>query len=422
MGRITIGAISSQTTLGVPTQYTQFTKVFSEEESHNFPPVRIWDHAIELKPGAPATIPGKIYSLSQTEQEETHEFIKGHLKRGTIRPSKGPYAAPFFYIKKKDGKLRPVQDYRRLNEWTIHNRSPLPLIPQLVDRLRGCTLYTKFDIRWGYNNIRIKDGDQWKAAFITNEGLFEPTVMFFGLTNSLATFQTMMNTLFSEEIALKWLTIYMDDMAIHTGRKPEETDEQHLLRHRAYIKIVLERLEKHDLYLKPEKCTFEQNSIEFLGVKVENRTVQMDDEKVHKVQQWLIPTNVTEIRKFLGFTGYYRYFIQNYSAIARPLLELTHKATPWHWTDRQQEAFETLRNKMCTKPILQQPDFSKKFYIQTDASAYGVGAILSQEGGSEKTRKKTPTRNPNYTHLRTIQPPSPPQKGTMTSTKENYWQ
>jgi hypothetical protein len=135
MGRITIGATSSQTTPGVPTQYAQFTKVFSEEESHNFPPVRIWDHAIELKPGAPATIPGKIYSLSQTEQEETHEFIKGHLKRGTIQPSKGPYAAPFFYIKKKDGKLRPVQDYRRLNECTIRNRSPLPLIPQLVDRL-----------------------------------------------------------------------------------------------------------------------------------------------------------------------------------------------------------------------------------------------------------------------------------------------
>jgi hypothetical protein len=144
----------------------------------------------------------------------------------------------------------------------------------------------------------------------------------------------------------------MDDMAIHTGKKPEETEEQHLQWHHAYVKIVLERLEKHDLYLKPEKCTFEQNSIEFLGVKVENRTVQMDDEKVHKVQQWLTPSNITEIRKFLGFTGYYRYFIQNYSAIACPLLELTHKATPWHWTDRQQEAFETLQNKMCTKPIL----------------------------------------------------------------------
>jgi RNase H-like domain found in reverse transcriptase/Reverse transcriptase (RNA-dependent DNA polymerase) len=218
--------------------------------------------------------------------------------------------------------------------------------------------------------------------------------MFFGLTNSPATFQTMMNTLFSEEIALKWLTIYMDNMAIHTGKKLGETEEQHLQWHRTYVKIVLEHLEKHDLYLKPEKCTFEQSSIKFLGVKVENGTVQMDDEKVDKVQQWLTPTNVTEIRKFLGFTGYYRYFIQNYLTIARPLLELTHKATPWHWTDCQQEAFETLRSKMCTKPILQQPDFSKKFYVQTDASAYGMGAILSQEGGSEEDQEENTTKKP----------------------------
>jgi hypothetical protein len=133
MGRITIRVANDQTVPGVPTQYAQFTKVFSKEESHNFPPMCIWDHAIKLKPNAPATIPGKIYSLSQTEQEETHKFIKGHLKRGTIQPSKGPYAMPFFYIKKKDGKLRPIQDYRRLNEWTICNCSPLPLIPQLVD-------------------------------------------------------------------------------------------------------------------------------------------------------------------------------------------------------------------------------------------------------------------------------------------------
>jgi RNase H-like domain found in reverse transcriptase/Reverse transcriptase (RNA-dependent DNA polymerase) len=237
--------------------------------------------------------------------------------------------------------------------------------------------------------------------------------MFFGLTNSPATFQTMMNTLFSEEIALKWLTIYMDDMAIHTGRKAEEMDEQHLQQHHAYVKIVLERLEKHNLYLKPKKCTFEQNSIEFLGVKVENGTVQMDDEKVHKVQQWSTPTNVTEIHKFLGFTGYYRYFIQNYSAIAHPLLELTHKATPWHWTDRQQKVFETLKDKMCTKPILQQPDFSKKFYVQTDASAYGVGAILSQEGGSEKDQEENTTKKPKLHPLAYY-------LATFTPTERNY--
>ena len=197
-------------------QYQQFTKVFSEEASHEFPPMRVWDHAIELKPGAPSTLPGKIYPLSQVELQELQKFVDEHLKRETIRPSKSPYAAFFFFIKKKNGKLCPVQDYRPINEWTIKNKYPLPLIPQLIDHLRGCSLYTKFDVRWGYNNVRIKDGDQWKAAFITNQGLFKPTVMFFGLTNSPATFQAMMNTIFANEMAQGWLTIYMDDMAIHT--------------------------------------------------------------------------------------------------------------------------------------------------------------------------------------------------------------
>jgi hypothetical protein len=147
---------------------------------------------------------------------ELRSFVKEHTKRGTIRPSKSPYKAQFFYIQKKDGKLRPVQDYRPVNQWTICNTYPLPLIPELINHLSRCSLYTKFDIWWGYNNVQIKEGDEWKAAFITNKGLFKPTVMFFGLTNSPATFQTMMNSIFADEIAEKWLTVYMDDMAIHT--------------------------------------------------------------------------------------------------------------------------------------------------------------------------------------------------------------
>jgi len=160
-----------------------------------------------------------------------HKFIAEHLQRGTIRESWSPYAANFFFVKKKDGKLRPVQDYRPLNKYTRKNRNVSPLIPQTIDRLSGCTLFTKFDVRWGYNNICIKKGDEWKAAFLTNEGLFEPTVMFFGLTNSLATFQMMMNTIFCKEVAEGWMSVYMDDIAIHTKCKPDETDRQHRLRH-----------------------------------------------------------------------------------------------------------------------------------------------------------------------------------------------
>jgi hypothetical protein len=180
----------------IPPHYKRYAKVFSEEESKRLPPERPWDHTIDLKEGAPSTLISRDIRLSQLEQEELKKFLKEHQEQGTIRPSKSPYAAAFFFIRKKNGKLRPVQDYRPVNAWTIRNKYPLPLIPQQIDHLRGCTLFTKVDIRWGYNAVKIKKGHEWKAAFTTNEGLFEPTVMFFGLTNSPATFQTMMNTLF----------------------------------------------------------------------------------------------------------------------------------------------------------------------------------------------------------------------------------
>jgi Reverse transcriptase (RNA-dependent DNA polymerase) len=128
-----------------------------------------------------------VYPLGPGEQEALQKFLKEHLDKGYVCPSKSPYASPFFFIKKKDGKLRPVQDYRKLNALTIRNHYPLPLIPKLIDHIRGHSLFTKLDIQWGYNNIRICDGDQWKAAFKTNQGLFEPMVMFFGLTNSPVT-------------------------------------------------------------------------------------------------------------------------------------------------------------------------------------------------------------------------------------------
>jgi hypothetical protein len=356
---VTIGHDNPMDTSAIPPHFQRFAKVFSEEASHQYPPTRLWDHAIELQDDAPTSLLGRLIKLSQPEQEELRKFLKEHLKHGTIRPSKSRYTASFFFIKKKDGKLRPMQDYRPVNKWTICNHYPLPLIPQLIDRLCRCSLFTKFDIRWGYNNVQIKDGDQWKVAFLTNKGLFEPMVMFFGLTNSLATFQMMMNTIFQEEIAQGWLMVYMDDMAIHTSTKADKMEQQHLGQHHDLVAKILTKLEEHQLFLKPEKCAFEQSSIEFLGITVSHDTVQMDDKKVDKVSTWPTPTTQMEVCKFLGFTGYYRYFIQNYSAIAKLLLELTHKTTPWHWEQAQQTAFETLRNKMVSKPVLQQPDFTK---------------------------------------------------------------
>jgi hypothetical protein len=392
---------------GIPSEYQRHSKVFSEEALQRLPQHTIWDHAIELLDGAPTTLPGRLLPLTQEERQEAHNFIAEHLKRGTIQLSNSPYAANFFFVKKKDKKLCPVQDYHPVNKWTLKDRNVSPLIPEVIDQLSGCTLFTKFDVRWGYNNIRIQEGDEWKAAFLTPEGLFEPTVMFFGLTNSPATFQMMMNTIFRREVALGWLSVYMDDIAIHTKPRPGETEEDHHARHQEYVHLVLDRLEANDLYLKPEKCAFEQKEIDYLGVIVGGNTLKMDPKKIEGVANWKEPTTITEVRKFLGFTGYYRYFVPNYSKITRPLLDLTKKSTPWHWEDRQQQAFDELKTHMCSKPVLKQPDFTRKFYLQVDASAYGVGAVLSQEGENTTTslaKHSAPTLHPTAYYLATFTP------------------
>jgi hypothetical protein len=195
-------------------------------------------------PNAPKMLDCKTYPLAIGQQDLLDQFLAEHLQKGYIRTSKSPYTSPFFFIKKKDGKHRPVQDYRKLNEVTVRNTYPLPLIKELIHQLVGKQWFTKFDIRWGYNNVRIKEGDEWKAAFKTNRGLFEPTVMFFGLTNSPATFQTMMDAIFREEIASGDIIIYMDDILIATTGSLDH--------HRNMVAHILSKLREHDLFLKLE--------------------------------------------------------------------------------------------------------------------------------------------------------------------------
>ena len=179
----------------IPPQYREYADVFAETAFDALPEHRPYDHVIELTPGAEPYC-GKVYPMTLLQQEALDAFLEENLRSGCIRPSKSPWGAPFFFVKKKDGKLRPVQDYRKLNTLTKKNKYPLPLIPELLDKLKGARYYTKMDIRWGYNNIRMREGDEEKAAFLTNRGLFEPLVMFFGLSNSPATFQMMKNAIF----------------------------------------------------------------------------------------------------------------------------------------------------------------------------------------------------------------------------------
>ena len=257
----------------VPDYLHEFEDVFSKVSFDALPEQKPWDHAIELIPDA-KTSNCKVYPLSPNEQADLNAFLQENLATGRIQPSKSPMASPVFFIKKKGGGLRLVQDYRTLNANTVKNRYPLPLISELVNRLKGARYFTKLDVRWGFNNVRMKDGDEWKAAFRTNRGLFEPLVMFFGLTNSLATFQTMMNEIFHDLILEGVVCVYIDNILIYT-----KTREEHL----RITRIVLERLRMHKLYLKHKKCTFEQERIEYLGLIISHDKVKMDPVKVEGV-------------------------------------------------------------------------------------------------------------------------------------------
>jgi hypothetical protein len=218
----------------IPEQYHEYLKVFVKESFNSLLERRPWDHAIELKPDSKA-VDCKIYLLSRVEQEKLIEFLEENLVSGRIQPSKSLMASVFFFVKKKDGSLQPVQDYQKLNEMTIKNRYLLPLISELLNKLRGVKVFMKLDIHWGYNNVQIKEGDEWKVAFRTNQGLFEPLVMFFGLTNSLATFQTMMNDVLWDLINEGKVIVYLDDILIFM---------ENLEEHRTIVKQVLDTLQK----------------------------------------------------------------------------------------------------------------------------------------------------------------------------------
>ncbi len=251
---------------------------------------------------------------------------------------------------------------------TIKNRYPLPLISELVDKLSEAKYFSKMDVRWGYNNIRIKEGDKWKAAFRTNRGLFEPLVMFFGLTNSPATFQTMMNDIFREEIIEGWVVIYMDDILVFSKDKQE---------HQIQVKRILEKLRQHQLSLKAEKCYFEQEEIEFLGLIISQNGMRMDPNKVKAIKDWPTPTSKRELQQFLGFVNFYRRFVKGFAKIAKNLTKLTGKVE-WIWTHLQQEAFNKLQNEIASERVLVIPKPNQPFRMETDASDFAVAAILSQ--------------------------------------------
>ena len=357
----------------VPPEYHQFGDVFSKKASERMPTRKPYDHSIELT--GPLPKPAKLYPLNLQERTSLDGWIDEQLAKGYIRTSKSPTAAPVFFVKKKDGSLRLVQDYRALNTVTKKDKFPIPRIPDLIDRLSQSSIFTSLDLRWGYNNVRIREGDEEKAAFLTHRGLFEPTVMTFGLCNAPSTFQAMMNDILHEEIATGHVVVYIDDILIFT-------DDINL--HRQLTLRVLQKLRDNDLFVKPEKCKFEKSSVEFLGLIVGKDSISMDQSKVEGVKNWPVPTKVKHVQAFLGLANFYRRFIKDFAKIARPLTRLTCKEIPWEWSQEQQAAFDALKTAFTTAPILQIPNDTAPYRLETDSSDFATGAVLEQLGDDKK--------------------------------------
>ena len=289
-------------------------------------------------------------------------------EKGFIRPSSSPWGAPVLFVKKKDGSFRMCIDYRELNKLTIKNRYPLPRIDDLFDQFQGSCVYSKIDLRSGYHQLPVREEDIPKTAFRTRYGHFEFQVMPFGLTNAPAVFMDLMNRVCKPYLD-KFVIVFIDDILIYS--KSEKEHEEHL-------KLILELLKAEKLYAKFSKCEFWIPTVQFLGHVIDCDGIHVDPAKIESIRDWATPTTPTEIRQFLGLAGYYRRFIEGFSKISKPLTKLTQKGVKFDWDENADQAFQILKDKLCSAHILSLPEGSEDFVVYCDASHKGLGAVLMQ--------------------------------------------
>jgi len=387
----------------LPEEFKRHTLLFSDEEANKFPPSRgEGDHKIELMDTAPISFNCKVYPLSRKEQEAEDKFLDENLAKGYIVPSHSPYGFSTFSVPKNDSKETwYIIDYRPLNAVTHKDVTPLPNLAQCIQDLQGMEVFSKFDIRWGYNNIQIKEGDEWKGAFKTRCGLYEPKVMFFGMSNSPASFQRFMNGILEElykhferkgiHNIREIFKNYMDNCGIGTLLKD-------LALHIEIIHFLFNLLAKHGLHLKLSKSVFLQPQMDFLGVRISKEGVTIDPAKVAGLRDYPHDIlNLRQARGFLGIAGYHRMFCKNFSIIAAPITKLTGKDVPFKWGPAQREAQDKIIMLITSSPVLVKPDPSRQFELEVDASQISTGAILYQRdppttctNGTEKPGPRRP--------------------------------
>lgn len=364
---LTSSADSSTT---VPDSVKQLIATYSDvfQDNGQLPPHRTFDHAISLLPDS-APVNSRPYRYSPQQKDEIERQVSEMMAASLVTPSMSPFASPVLLVKKKDGTWRFCVDYRRLNNISVKSKFPMPVVDELLDELAGTRWFSKLDLKAGYHQIRMVELDEPKTAFKTHHGQFQFRVMPFGLTNAPATFQCLMNSLFASCIR-KYVLVFMDDILVYS---------KDLHSHIKHLDTVLGILRHNQLFAKLSKCSFAQQQLEYLGHIISVQGVATDPEKTAAMANWPQPTTVTELRGFLGLTGYYRKFVKNYGLIAKPLTNLLKKQS-FQWSPAANVAFQELKQAMITTPVLTLPDFSKQFCIETDACANGIGAVLSQQG------------------------------------------
>lgn len=289
---------------------------------------------------------------------------------GVIQPSTSAYSSPALLVKKKDGTWRLCIDYRQLNAVTLKRKFPMPVIDELLDELSGSKFFSKLDLRAGYHQIRLVEGEEYKTAFQTHTGHYEYRVMSFGLTGAPATFQGAMNATLAS-VLRRFALVFFDDILIYN---PDLTS------HLNHLRQVFSLLSEHQWKVKLFKCSFAQNQLSYLGHIISDKGVTTDPAKVEEVVNWQVPTSLKKLRGFLGLAGYNRKFVRNFGLLSKPLTQLLKKDVPFIWSPAANQTFQSLKMALVSAPVLALPDFSQPFTVETDACDVGIGAVLSQQG------------------------------------------
>jgi len=350
----------------IPSKYHSFLPLFCKSVPNKLPPYCPYDHRIPLKEGFEPPL-GPLYSLAHLELEACKQWIEENLNKGFIWASSSLAGAPILFLKKGDGSFRLVVDYRGINEGTVKNRYPLPLIRETLIRISKAWFFTKLDVRGAYNLIRMAEGGEWKTTFQTCYRLYKSLVMPFGLTNAPADFQRFINETLAPFLD-HFTSVYLDDILIYSHTMEEHTRHVHR---------VLERLTDAGLHLKPEKCEFHKTEVNYLGLIIGADGIKMDPSKVETVKVWPPPRNLRDVPAFLGFANFYRRFVKGCSKVVELLTRLTRKGQPLKWETKQQESFDRLKTSFTTAPILRRFDHDRDIVVKTDASDFVSAAVLS---------------------------------------------